>query len=101
MGDTQAIRIHGATEAEFVTSYKQVLQGLPPELSAKLRKIRVDLNFSHGPGSTFKYFNGFTALEIGEKYFNKDVEPIATGEIGGMRYNLYDAKVNDSKVREV
>jgi hypothetical protein len=77
---------------------------LPPEISNRLREIRRNYFAWHGFEGAQRRLNNRTVAQILAEYEPLDVKPVASGEVDGVRYELYDPAppemVDDSQPSE-
>jgi hypothetical protein len=89
--DYEAITVSGSTLQEIASSLTVALQSLPPEMSRRLRTILKNYFGWYGAKAAYERLNNRTVAQIFAEYQPRDVRPLATGEVDGVRYELYEA----------
>jgi hypothetical protein len=87
----ESLLVSGSSFHEFSNSLTAVIQTLPPEMRKRLRDIRKNYFCWYGLDELYKRLNDRTVSQIFAEYQPIDVEPIASGEVDGLRYDLYEA----------
>jgi hypothetical protein len=91
MTDFESIRVSGSSFQEFSWSLTAALQALPSEPRKRLRGIEKNYFAWYGLDGMDQRMNDRTVAQIFAEYQPVDVKPLATGEVEGVRYELYDA----------
>jgi hypothetical protein len=95
MTDPEEILVSGSNFDEFSRSLTSAIKALPAELSKKLRSIRSDYFGWHGFDGAYLRLNNKTVRQIFESYQPESVAPLASGEVDGVRYTLFEASQHD------
>jgi hypothetical protein len=90
MSDWSTFRFSAATLQEFVQSYNSMISSLPAEIASRLRAILQQYAAAYGIEGAFVRMNGRTLSQVFAEYHSVDIQPIASGEVEGLRYELYD-----------
>jgi hypothetical protein len=93
--DYGTLFVSGSSLQEISRSLTQVIRTLPPELSKQLHLIRRNYMGWYGVEEGFNRLNHRTVSQIFAEYQEINVEPLASGEVEGVRYELYDAPPPD------
>jgi hypothetical protein len=83
--------ISGSSFQEFSKAFTSVVRLLPHEMAKDLRAIMRSYAVRVGVDGTYQRMNGRTVSEIIAESRPEDVEPIASGEVDGTRYRLFDS----------
>jgi hypothetical protein len=77
---------------EMAATCGNILAQLSPDVARQLRAVRNEYLIASGWEGVFERFNGRTVAQVLAEYQELPKPPIvASGEIGGMRYTLYEA----------
>jgi hypothetical protein len=100
MTDFDAMVMSGADYGEFSKSFGSVCRELPREMANRLSSILKNYFASYGFDGVYQRMNGRTVAQIFSEYQGVDVKPIASGEVDGMRYNLYEGSRSEATTGE-
>ena len=96
MTDFENRIVSGATFGDFSRSLSAVIQLLPSEMGKRLHDIRRNYFARYGFNGAYQRMNNRTVSQIFEELQPMDVEPIAAGEVDGVRYELTEAPPSPS-----
>ena len=96
MTDFGTMRVSGVTFDEFSRSLTKVIQSLPPEMKRRLHEIRKNYFAWYGFEGAQERLNNRTVSEIFAEYRPVDVQPLASGEVEGVRYELFEAPPSEA-----
>jgi endonuclease/exonuclease/phosphatase (EEP) superfamily protein YafD len=91
MTEPEKILLSWSSLQEFSGAFSTVLRALPPQMAERLHAIRRAYLVRYGVVATCQRMNNRTVAEILAEYQPDDVKPIASGEMDGVRYQLYEA----------
>ena len=91
MTDFEALVISGANYQEFSRAFSSTCRALPCEVAKRLCAIHDQFTAKYGFEGAHSRLNNRSVSQIFAEYQSDDEKPIASGEIDGMRYRLYDA----------
>jgi hypothetical protein len=91
MTDLQKILFSCPSFDQFSKVLNNVRKALPPEIGEQLIEIVKNYAVRYGLQGTYERLNDRSISQILVQYQSEDVKPIASGEIAGIRYCLYDA----------
>lgn len=89
------LRISGASLPEFCDSYNEVISSLPRETAKVLASIRKNYFSAFGVEGWYQRMNNRSVAQIVAEYQPGDEHPIASGELDGVRWALYDPPKKD------
>jgi hypothetical protein len=95
MSDLAKLIASGSSHRELSERLTEILQELPPETAKRFHKIRLNYTVWYGFAGMYERMNGRTVEQIFTEYRPVDEEPIASGEVDGLRYKLYEAPPNE------
>ena len=90
MKDFETLAISGSNQDEFGKSCTKVFRSMPPDERKRLLGIFENYFARYGLEGQFQRMNNRTVGQIFAEYQHEDVDPIASGQIEGVRYALYD-----------
>lgn len=93
MDEFDSLVVSGKTLQEFSRSLTRVLQALPSEKKARVRKYWDAL----GMEAAFKQINGWNVAQILASPLPAGRKPIVSGELDGIRFELYEADDTDTE----
>lgn len=96
MTDYGSIKVSCSNFREFPRALSTVLKALPPEMSKRLRDILLKYLAKYGMDDACKRMNGRSVSQIFAEYQPVDVKPVVSGEVDGVRYNLYKGSRPDA-----
>jgi hypothetical protein len=77
---------------EMAATCSNILAQLSPDVARQLRGVRNEYLIAYGWEGVFERFNGRTVAQVIAEYEEPTHPPIvASGELGGVRYTLYEA----------
>ena len=89
MADLHAIRVSGSNLQEFSRALTAAFQALPPGERERLKEIDRRYFGRYGFEGTYARMNNRSVAQIFAEYEPVEVKPIASGEMDGVRYELY------------
>jgi hypothetical protein len=101
MKDFDSLVISSASSNDFPEACQKVAQALPKEIRIRLNNVLLYCVERYGVESAYKRINNRSVSQILAEYQFAEYQPedlkledsklIASGEVDGMRYELYDA----------
>jgi hypothetical protein len=91
MPDPARLTVSGSNFGEVLGCLERILQELPLETAKRLQKLSLNYMSLYGFDGAYQRMNGRTVEQIFTEYRPVDEEPIASGEVDGLRYKLYEA----------
>ena len=88
--------INADSPDQFVTAFLRVMPMVPKDTRRRLKQIMMTITMQHGDTVLFSRFNGRSVAQILEG--SKDIaeaQPIATGEVDGLRYQVFERPSSD------
>ncbi len=76
---------------EFSMVFNTVRRSLPYESGQHLVRILKNYFARYGVEGAYKRMNDRTVAQVFSEFDEEEVKPIASGEVDGVRYALYDA----------
>jgi|SRR5665213_469491 len=95
-----AMVIWGADYGEFSRSMGVVCRAIPREKAEGLFSILNSYFARYGFDGVYQRMNGRTVSQIFAQYQADDIKPIASGEVDGVRYGLYEGSRPDATKAE-
>jgi hypothetical protein len=92
--------VRGTDLQELFRSLTKAIQSLPPDLGRRLHEIRKAYFAASGFEGCHQRMNNRTVAQIFSEYQPVDIEPIASGEVEGVRYTLYPPTERTPKLNE-
>ena len=89
MTEFDAMQLSGTNYGELSKCFSAVCRALPREIAKRLCSIHDNYFASYGFDGVYQRMNGRTVSQIFSEYQAADVKLIASGEVEGTRYNLY------------
>jgi hypothetical protein len=92
MNDPGEAVISGSDWRELLSACNRIVPGLPPELRRRFVSIRSAYLAAYGIEGLYERLNGRTVSQVLEEYEQPKLPPvIASGEVDGVRFTLYEA----------
>jgi len=91
MRDPSSIMISCSTLSEFVGTRNAVNMELPPEMRKPFAKIFTNYIARFGIEGAFERMNHRTVAQIFAEFEPGEPKVVASGELDGLRYTLYEA----------
>jgi len=91
MNDEEGLVIVADCPESFVSAFLKVMPLVSKDIRRKLKYVMMSISMSQGDERLFERFNGRSVAEILEDSKEiLDSQPIASGEVDGMRFELYE-----------
>jgi hypothetical protein len=98
MVDPVGARISCGCSDEIVQAINTVVRGLAPDVRRRFNTIALQYLARYGVDGLYQRLNNRTVADILADYNPADdVKPIASGDVDGVRYMLYEAPPTDSR----
>ena len=91
MHDLESLRVSGASAEDFLANFSSVVDPLPRETRKRLRAIRNTYIIAYDLNGAFERMNNRSLAQIIAEYQEPDMKPVASGEVDGVRYELFDS----------
>jgi hypothetical protein len=91
MNDEEGLVIVADCPESFVSAFLKIMPLVSKDIRRKLKYVMMNVSMSQGDRRLFERFNGRSVAEILEE--SKDLlesQPIASGEVEGMRFELFE-----------
>jgi hypothetical protein len=96
MIDPETIIFSCSSLDQFSAAFSSVFRALPPEMGNRLREILGNYFGWYGIEGAYQRMNNRSVAQIVAEYQPLDVKPVASGELEGLRYKLYDKPTPNS-----
>jgi hypothetical protein len=91
MNDEKVLVIVADCPESFVSAFLKVMPLVSKDIRRKLKYVMMSVSMSQGDGRLFERFNGRSVAEILEESKEiLDSQPIASGDVEGMRFELFE-----------
>jgi hypothetical protein len=92
MDDPGSVVISGSDPREYLSACNRIVPGLPPELRRRFVSIRSAYLGAYGIEGLYERLNGRTVSQVLEECEQPELPPvIASGEVDGVRYTLFES----------
>jgi hypothetical protein len=91
MADLQKVVFSCPTFSQFVKLTNEIRRALPPEIGMRLVEIVKNYSIKYGLQGAYERMKDRPISQILAEYQAEEAKPIASGEIEGIRYHLYEA----------
>jgi hypothetical protein len=100
MSDIDSLVISSASLGDFSSSFSKVFQALPAEMGKRLKDVLGYYVARYGIEGAYNRISNRSVSQIFAEYQPEDLKPIASGEVDGVRYALYEAPCDESVERK-
>jgi len=100
MPDEADAFLSGSTVVELFSCYNALVVNLSPETRKQLGRVFMSYSSMYGFDGLFQRVNGRTVSQVLAEFVPGDMEPIASGDQGGVRYALYSPAPVDTHAAE-
>jgi hypothetical protein len=91
MHDLESMGFSSAGVDDFLAAFSSIVGVLPPETQKRLRRIRNRYIIAYGPEGAFERMNNRSLAQVIAEYQEPGMRPVTSGELDGVRYELYDS----------
>jgi hypothetical protein len=97
MANPETLIISCESPARIVGTMNAVMPQLAPDVRRRLNRIKLLYLQCYGEEGLYERANGRTVATILGEYVGADPTPITSGEVEGVRYELYDVPKLESE----